>query len=105
MKRMTDPMLEVVIERINFITGSPYKYGEPGNYYLQQAYGGVQLRRTQPSGGDIDVLQIGYTNKRNLYEHMHTFIRGLNTIVDDIKDKQYQNITIDNTTSKVHLIK
>lgn len=86
-KTITQINLENVVARINRMTNSPLAtytrtkenklIPNPGNFYLDYAYGGVALRRLAETGGDIDVLSIGYVSKRALYEAMFAFIQGL----------------------------
>lgn len=85
--RITDRDLLAVVERINRITGSPtetyIKAGDRyvaqiGNYHLSHAYGGVSLHRMMnESGGVENVLGCGHVPKRDLYDRMQAFIRGL----------------------------
>ena len=88
MKRITNKQLEILIEHINKQTNSPLEtWGKDsngnlksniGNYNLSGAYGGVKLERiVNESGAAEDVFSIGFTTKRDLYNHMHAFIRGL----------------------------
>jgi hypothetical protein len=80
--------LQAVCDRINRATGSPMKpyerdaadrlIAQIGNYHLDQAYGGVSLVRMVNEGGGIsNVLGWGHLTKRDLYERIHAFIRGL----------------------------
>jgi hypothetical protein len=98
MQRITDANLQAVVDRINRETGMPMKsYDTPkneaeklmysgsqvpqaGNYHLSWAYGGVSLHRmslTPGCTGISDVFSIGHVTKRELYNHMHAFLRGL----------------------------
>lgn len=79
--------LEPLVSRINEITGSPAtsytkkdgKYiANIGNYHLDWAYGGVQLQRMDTDGGGVtQPLGGGYHTKRELYNMLHAFLRGL----------------------------
>lgn len=79
--------LENVVARINRITNSPLAtytrtkedklIPNPGNFYLDYAYGGVSLRRLAETGGDVDILRLGRVSKRTLYDAMFAFIEGL----------------------------
>ena len=94
MNTITKAELQATVDRINRITGSslePYtKTGEVphqtykaniGNYHLSGAYGGFALHRMDTDGGGItDVLRVGHVSKRELYNLMHAFIRGLEVI-------------------------
>ncbi len=87
MTRITEANLQAVVDRINRITHSPLEQytkvgteyqSNVGNYHLDHAYGGVSLCRMQnKSGGVEDVLRTGHTTKRELYDQLHAFIRGL----------------------------
>lgn len=82
--------LENLVSHINKRTNSP---GAPwthtkedklkaniGNYHLSWAYGGVQLVRMGNKGGGISVIStIGFGTKRELYNWLQAFIRGLDT--------------------------
>lgn len=92
--RITKSDIDAVVERINRITGSPLepytKTGEVpnqkysaniGNYHLSGAYGGYALHRIDnESGGIRDVLGSGHLSKRDLYDRMQAFIRGLSAL-------------------------
>ena len=85
--RITIANLEAVVARINRITGSPAtpwrREGDRnraniGNYHLSHAYGGVSLHRMcNESGGVTTPLGLGHVPKRELYEQLHAFARGL----------------------------
>ena len=91
MRRITDKDLQAIVNRINLITNNPIEpwfkkvtkdktifRSNIGNYHLGYAYGGVTLHRMMnESGGIEDVLRIGYTSKRELYNNLHSFITGL----------------------------
>lgn len=90
MQRITEKDLEAVVKRINVITGmplTPYTRDEHGkctanigNYHLSHAYGGVTLHRMHSQGGGVSTpLQCGYVPKRELYQLMHAFLRGMET--------------------------
>jgi hypothetical protein len=80
--------LEPAVARLNRLTSSPLTpytraaNGEfranIGNYYLDQAYGGVCLQRMVNGGGGCsDVLMSGHIPKRELYQRLHAYIRGI----------------------------
>ena len=100
MQRITEKQLQAVVDRINRETGMPMKsYDVPvtdaeklmysgsqvpqaGNYHLSFAYGGVSLHRMslKPAcTGITDVFRIGHVSKRELYNHMHAFLCGLDS--------------------------
>ena len=86
--RVTDKQLQAVVDRINTMTSSPLEpwtkdasgklMANIGCYHLDYAYGGVALHRMQSEGGGvIDVLQAGYSTKRECLHLLFAFIRGL----------------------------
>lgn len=85
--RITISNLEAVVARINRLTGSPAapwrREGDRsraniGNYHLSQCYGGVCLHRmSNESGGVTTPLGSGHVPKRELYEQLHAFLRGI----------------------------
>ena len=87
MQRITEKDLQRLCDRINEATGSPMKPWERvndrnraniGNYHLSHAYGGVCLHRMHnESGGVSTPLSGGHGSKRDLYNEMHAFLRGL----------------------------
>ena len=85
MRRITQKDLERLVDRINDFTGNNPKPWDGncnaniGNYHLSYAYGGVKLHQMVSDGGGVrDVLSTGYTTKRDLFNHLHTFLSGLN---------------------------
>lgn len=94
MQRITDKQLESVVERLNRITNSPLstyvkdnsgKYiAQIGNYHLSHAYGGVTLHRMHSEGGGVTTpLGCGYTTKRDLYNQLHAFIKGIESQMEN----------------------
>ena len=87
MQRITQSNLEAVVARINRTVGAPlasYSRGEDGklhanigNYHLSYAYGGAALHRMSNAAGGVDDIFGGHMPKRELYEKMHAFLRGL----------------------------
>ncbi len=88
MDRITVKNLEALCERLNTITDSPRepytmdeegKYrANPGCYHLSGAYGGYCLVRVSNTGGGVSTpLACGHGPKRELWELMHAFIRGI----------------------------
>ena len=86
--RITLKHLEGMVNRLNRITGSPpapYVKGEDGRYhaqigcyFLSQAYGGVQLVRMYSDGGGVSTpLMGGHISKREAYDQIYAFIRGI----------------------------
>lgn len=89
MNTITKKDLENVVDRINRATNSPMtpytqtdgKYtANIGNYHLDWAYGGVCLVRTDSEGGGIQSILPGFVSKRELYEKMHAFLRGIDAV-------------------------
>lgn len=67
MERITMKKLESLLDSLNKLDNSTvYNFG--------QAYDGIKLESHK---GSVDVLHIGYTSKRKLWDAMHTFIKGL----------------------------
>lgn len=85
--RITEKMLNILIERINKTAGTPLTYMREvngkrliniGHYHLDSAYGGYKLVQTDNDGGGIHVItESGYTTKKNLYYELRAFLRGL----------------------------
>ena len=81
-------MLEVRVDYLNELTGSPktpYTNGKDGkltanigNYHLSGAYGGFCIHRMVNEGGGVDTpLSYGYIPKRELFEKLTSFTRGI----------------------------
>lgn len=86
--RITQAHLESLVKHINAITNSPSDpwtrdesgafHSNIGNYHLDWAYSGVNLARMVTDGGGISQpLGGGFHTKRELYNLLHAFIRGL----------------------------
>jgi hypothetical protein len=87
MDRITNKQLSALCEWLNEITDSP---AEPytqidgklraniGNYHISGAYGGVCLHRMMNESGGVNTpLSSGHGTKRELFEQMHAYIRGI----------------------------
>ena len=84
--RITEKDLRELCERLNLLTDSPLTpYSKDangkflpnaGNYYLDYAYGGVQLQRISPRGCETP-LGGGYCTKREMYDKIHAYMRGM----------------------------
>ncbi len=92
MDRITNRHLEGMIARLNKLTGMPAEpYAKDANgvhqpqagcYHLSQAYGGVCLHRMSLTPGCTGVstpLMGGHVTKRELYDQIFAFIRGIET--------------------------
>ena len=87
MNRITDKDLQGTVDYLNRLTDSPDTpytriddklQANIGNYHLSHAYGGVKLHHMVNEGGGVrEPISTGYTTKRDLYNQMHAFIRGL----------------------------
>lgn len=83
MQRITDKQLDSLCAQLNKITNSPpapWADGSAavGNYHISHAYGGVCLHRHVNEGGGITCpLSNGHGTKRELYNTMHAYIKGL----------------------------
>ena len=80
--------LEGAVSTLNRITGqAPEPYTKTGacehvanvgNYHLDGAYGGWKLNQMDnENGGARDVLSAGYVPKRELYNLVWAFIKGI----------------------------
>jgi len=87
MQRITEKQLESLVDYINKLTNSPLesssrvdgKYcANVGNFHIYYAYGGVNLHRMSNTGGGVSTpVGQGTRTKRELYNDMQSFIRGL----------------------------
>ena len=86
--RITNKHLEGMVARLNRLTNSPsqpYAKNEDGRftaqigcYHISHAYGGVCLHRMHSLGGGVTTpLNGGHVPKRELYERIYAFIRGI----------------------------
>ena len=89
MNRISTKDLEAVVSRINAATKSPQhpyvkngdKYAaQIGCYHLSGAYGGYALHQMVNDGGGVRDVFCGHIPKRDLYERMHAFLRGIDAI-------------------------
>ena len=89
MQRITKSQLENLAALVNRYTGSPEKpytregdtlAKHPGSFYISYANGGVSLERLCEGGGATDVLTSGHVTKRELYQRMHAFLKGLEMV-------------------------
>ena len=48
-----------------------------GHYCLDGAYGGWKLVRTMNDGGGIDEITYGFVSKRELYDLINAYIKGV----------------------------
>ena len=87
MTRTTKANLEALCDSINRATGSPEAAytrdadgklrGNPGNYHLDWAYGGVKIVRMCNEGGGITNVTEGFNSKRETYGLGHAYLRGI----------------------------
>jgi len=87
MQRITQKHLESLVDRLNEIMGqNPQPYdmtktenrANVGTYVLSGAYGGWQLARIcNEHGGQDQPLGGGFESKRETYEKIRAFIRGI----------------------------
>jgi hypothetical protein len=88
MERITDKQLDNLATWLNELTGSPLESSSRdeagkfmsniGNYHISHAYGGVCLHRIVNEGGGITCPIIGgHVTKRELFNLMHAYIKGL----------------------------
>lgn len=86
MNRITEKMLQIRIDYLNEVTGSPSQpwtrdesgtYSNIGNFHMSHAYGGVALHRmSNKSGGVSDVFSSGHMPKRELFDKICAYIDG-----------------------------
>lgn len=85
-ERITDAMLDTLVNSINERTNSPAKpwsivdgknVSNVGNYHLSSAYGGTKLEQMVEGGGVRDVLNTGFASNRELFNRMHAYLNGL----------------------------
>jgi hypothetical protein len=85
MNKITDKQLDQVCDYLNKITHSPEKYRDSetgkiaiGHYHISHAYGGVCLHQTCNDGGGVRTpLSGGHIPKRDLFNEIHAFIKGI----------------------------
>lgn len=88
--RVTIKQLEHKIDMLNEITGSPdkpYRWEDEscllvlanvGHYHLCGAYGGYKVERMESENGSTsDILNTGFTTKRELLNAISHFIWGI----------------------------
>jgi hypothetical protein len=86
--RITDKQLDNLATWLNELTNSPLESSSRddngrfrsniGNYHISHAYGGVCLHRIVNEGGGISCPIIGgHVTKRELFNLMHAYIKGL----------------------------
>lgn len=91
MQRITDKQLDSLCDYLNIITNSPATYGTRneegqfkaniGNYHISHAYGGVCLHRVVNEGGGVNTPVVhGHVPKRELFNLIHAFIKGLEAV-------------------------
>ena len=91
MQRITDKQLDSLCDYLNKLTDSPTEYGgrqadgsfksNVGHYTISHAYGGVCLHRIANEGGGVTTPLIhGHVPKRELYNAMQAFIKGLDSV-------------------------
>ncbi len=94
MSRITMKDLEGQVNRLNRITNSPMESytklpdgkfkANIGNYHLDGAYGGWKLGRICSEGGGVsDILSCGYVSKREIYQLIYSYIRGIENTQDE----------------------
>ena len=82
MQRITTHHLEVALERINTKAGhgpNP-KYGTPGAYMLDWAYGGVKLVQVCGDSHGQRNITYGFETKRATLDMMNAFLAGMEAI-------------------------
>jgi len=92
--RITQTDLNRMVDTINELTNNPMQpYNNlgtesfkvnAGNYHLDYAYGGVKLCQMCLGGGTRDISTMGYGTKKELYNWMVAFKRGLTTPISQV---------------------
>jgi len=87
MNRITDANLLNLIQRLNNLTGNPENCytktdsgfkATKGSFHLSHAYGGVALMQMVNEGGGCSMpLMQGHTTKRDCYDQIYAFIKGI----------------------------
>jgi len=87
MNRVTDSQLQNLVNRLNNLTNNPvdsYTKTETGcranigNFHLSHAYGGVALMQMVNDGGGCSMpLMQGHTTKRDCYDQVYAFVKGI----------------------------
>ena len=95
MQRITDKQLDQLATYLNELTNSPKTYGQHtthadgardfkaniGHYHISHAYGGVCLHRVCNEGGGVNTPVVhGHVPKRELFNLIHAFIKGLDAV-------------------------
>lgn len=81
--RITNKHLETLANRLNVMTNSPTAYWDDGkcnvgHFHISYAYSGACLVRTVNDGGGVTCpIGSGHVSKRECYEQMYAFIRGI----------------------------
>ena len=85
--KVTKKDLTATIDRLNRVTNSPEtpwkrvdgrNVAQIGNYHLSEAYGGYELCQMMSEGGGVsDTLKSGHVPKKELYNLIHAFLRGI----------------------------
>lgn len=84
--RITNKDLDILVNRLNTLTNNPLKPYEqidgkcvpqPGNYHLEEAYGGIKLCQQCDSGGSRNISTQGYGTKKELCHFIHAMLIGL----------------------------
>lgn len=94
--RITTAQLETLIARLNRITNSPETpwtrvdgrhVANIGNYHLSGAYGGVCVHRMANTSGGVSSPIVGHhVPKRELFELLYAYIRGIEFAKHEMAD-------------------
>lgn len=77
-QRITEKQLEALTETICGVANQPTDWRQVGSYSLSYQCGGVALHQRQNEDGGVrDVLESGHVPKRELWNLMHAYLRGL----------------------------
>lgn len=87
--RITEKDLQATCDRINRVLDKPLEpyariegklVANIGCYHLDHAYGGVALYQMGNECSSVRDIFGGHLTKRDLYERMHAFIKGLEEV-------------------------
>jgi len=93
-QRITRAFLETQVENLNRLMKTPTKpysnvdgvhKANPGNYHIDSAYDGYQLVQMCTSGGERNVLNIGFVSATKLSEAIGVYMSGLRDMQDAMK--------------------
>lgn len=92
-QRITEKQLQAMVDYLNKLSGftpdaklwnrgdDNLNHATIGMYCIHHAYGGVSLHRIVTDGGGVsDVFNRGHVTKREFYDMMCAYIRGIESV-------------------------